>query len=261
MNDPLKNFIDHHRDDLDDLEPSPAIFAKIKSELEGSKPKLERKVTKLTVGRKWLVAASVLVLFFTGYLILNQNDNKQIINNNVVLINKKHVDKLESEIKSKPIHKESMEFVAAIYKSEVKTKSTPDKRNIAFETVYKDLQDSSSSSTRLAAILEIGQSGMVSYDTIDKLAKTLEADNNSNVRLAALNLLGRYSEDSYVNNVLMKGLETQSDPISQLGLIDLLGRTNHPKLEDRLYALANDPNTVEPVKDQAYLVLLNQNKL
>ena len=128
-------------------------------------------------------------------------------------------------------------------------------------SLMAQLADSSSSSNRLAAIIAIKKKGTLSNYEIDRLASTLNNDNNSNVRLAALDILGIYSKDSYVSSLLVTSLGTQNDPMVQLGLVSLLGNMEHLKIEEKLYALASDPNTFGAVKDEAYSILLNQNKL
>ncbi|RZK47291.1 MAG: HEAT repeat domain-containing protein [Pedobacter sp.] len=264
MNDPLKKFIDHNRDDFDDLEPSPEIFFKVKEELKEKYPEKKQPVLKLAFSQKWLVAASVVIVLFAGYLIFKGDESIKTITEQQTVSNKK----LEPNVEKNNHNKTTNQTInqSAIAKNtgkkyKAKTLVNKEKKFDGMSAIYEQLTDSSSSSTRLAAIIKIQQSGTISYDIIDKLAKTLDADNNSNVRLAALSLMGTYNEDSYIGSKLINAIHTQKDPIVQLGLIELLRKTDNPKLDDRLYALANDPNTFTAVKDQAYSILLNQNKL
>ncbi|RZK57840.1 MAG: HEAT repeat domain-containing protein [Pedobacter sp.] len=260
MNDPLKKFIDNNRDDFDDLEPSPEIFFKVKEELKEKK----QPVLKLVFSQKWLVAASVIMLLFAGYLVFKGDESIKTINEQQTVSNKKPDTNIERNNQNKTTNQTINQSAIAKNtgkKHKAKTLINKEKKFDDMPAIYEQLNDSSSSSTRLAAILKIQQTGTISYDIIDKLAKTLDADNNSNVRLAALSLMGTYREDSYIGSKLINAIHTQKDPIVQLGLIELLRKTDNPKLDDRLYALANDPNTFTAVKDQAYSVLLNQNKL
>ncbi|RZL31261.1 MAG: hypothetical protein EOP00_35305 [Pedobacter sp.] len=207
---------------------------------------------RLIINQKWLVAASVLLLVSITYLVVNKDANEgarspQVVKNTSPTRTEKVIDDAIETVKTTP-------KVAT-------TKSK--KKNTSFNilAVYQDLTDSTSASTRLAAILKLQKSEVISYDIIDRLSNTLNHDSNSNVRLAALNLMSKYAQDSYVNNAFMQSLSNQKDPLLQLGLMGLLSQTNNPKLDDKLYALANDPTTLSEVKDQAYLILLNQNKL
>ena len=258
MNDPLKKFIDQNRDDFDDLEPSAHIFSKIKADLSITNTEVKKSNLKIGFAQKWLVAAAVLVVLFSGYLLFIDKEVKTIDTNQTV-VHKKTESKLESVHVEPTQLSTTKEIVKTAHKVIAVAKQK--QNTIDMSTLYKNLADSSSSSTRLAAILDIEKSGIVNYDLIDRLARTLDVDANSNVRLAALNLMGHYRQDEYVSSTFLKALNTQKDPIVQLALIDLLGNIDNPKLDDRLYALANDPNTFPAVKDQAYLVLLNQNKL
>lgn len=127
--------------------------------------------------------------------------------------------------------------------------------------LYADLADSTSASIRLSAILEIGKTRRINITSLNSLAGILNHDPNSNVRLAALDVMGQYAQDRQVSSLLVQSLSTQTDPLVQLGLIGLLGKLQNVKIDDRLFALAEDPNTLGAVKDEAYAVLLNQNKL
>lgn len=261
MNDPLKKFIDRHSSELDDLEPSPLVLSRIKKEMQGSMPQARRKTAKLGFPEKWLAAAAVMAMLFTGYLVFSSRQGKQLMDKDPLAGESKVAKKPKEEIAIEPVSTDAVLSVAKTNHSRKKTRSAQKFESIPFEKLYRELQDSSSSSTRLAAILRIGHSGMVSYDTVDRLARTLDEDGSTNVRLAALELLGRYSEDNYVGSLLIKSLRTQRDPIAQLGLIDLLDKTGHSQLAERLYALADDPGTPAAVKDQAYVILLHQKLL
>lgn len=259
MNDQFKKYIDENRDEFDHLEPSAAVFQKIKSKLNTAPQKGEKKgVIKFALNYKWVVAASVVVTMFITYFMLN--NNSEVIKDKTTQITNTTLPQAKNEIAISDIPKTSN--IKYSYAQNTKQKSAvKDLKDIDLNAVYTELNDSTSSSTRLAAILKIQNANVINYDIIDKLSKTLNADGNSNVRLAALNLMSNYAQDSYVANAFLQSLVNQKDPLVQLGLIELLKHTNNPKLDDKLYALTNDPTTFEAVKDEAYLVLLNQNKL
>lgn len=266
MNDQLKKFVDDNRDDFDHLEPSAAVFQKIKTEIKIIPQKEAIKSnSRLAVNYKWVVAASLLIITFITYLTVNKNNqagretDNQLVNTKAPLIQKDAENIANNDIDDSKV--QLIKNTTKSLRENTKKISLKESEFIDMPAVYNDLKDSASSSTRLAAILKIQNSGIINYDIIDKLSKTLNADANSNVRLAALELMSKYAQDSYVANTFLQSLVNQKDPLVQLGLIELLKHTNNPKLDDKLYALANDPTTFEAVKDQAYLVLLNQNKL
>jgi len=258
MNDPLKKYIQENRDDFDHLEPSMDILLKIKGQLRNT-PKEKKGVIRLITSYKWMAAAAILIIMSVTYMLVT-NDHKiakkQLVKNEEPKVERK----LLAQNKNNIAVKEANNFLKAsvkVYKRKY-SKQVPINNMLA---AYRNLKDSTSASTRLAAILDIQKSTIMSYDIIDKLAQTLSHDSNSNVRLAALNLMSKYAQDTYVNNAFMTSLSNQHDPLLQLNLIQLLSQTDNPKLDDKLYALASDPTTFAQVKDQAYLVLLNQNKL
>ena len=257
MNDPLKKYIQDNRDDFDTLEPAAEVFSKLKKELNHA-PKEKNGVVALIINYKWLVAASILITMSITYLLLT-NYSKNINVNNQQFA-KNTTPRIANETKKDVEVKDAIEIIKATPKV-VKRKLKRQAKDFNILAVYNNLTDSTSASTRLTAILTIQKSNAISYDIIDKLTQTLNHDSNSNVRLAALSLMSKYAQDSYVNNAFMLSLSNQKDPLLQLGLMELLSQTNSPKLDDKLYALANDPTILSEVKGQAYLILLNQNKL
>ena len=102
---------------------------------------------------------------------------------------------------------------------------------------------------------------LISYDVLNRLSGTIQNDGNSNVRLAALSVLEKYKEDAYVSNLLVTSFNHQDDPMVQLVLVNLLGKMPNIQIDEKLYALVNDPSTLELVKDEAYHILLKENKL
>jgi len=261
MNDPLKEFVEQNRAAFDELE-APAF------DLEGFKarlnPRQEKKIKKLWPGPKWLVAASVLIAFGTAFLLFRKNSepspvaemvqNKKVKTEKAIINSNSGAERIVSAGNEKRLG-----ITVASKKLKRVFKHLP--AQIEVDSLYKNLSDSSSSSTRLAAILEIEKSKLMSNDLLDKLAKTLNYDENSNVRLAALSILEKYSYDAHVSTLLVHSLNTQSDPMVQLGLVNILGKMKNLNINDKLYALANDPNTFDAVKDEAYNILLKEDKL
>lgn len=255
MNDPLKKYIDENRDEFDHLIPSDHIFSKIKQDLN-HKPVQKKTNIRLLFNQKWMAAAAIVVIVSTGILIFNHEKTK---------IQDTPPPKQAKNIAQPLVLPEKSEnpiqFAANTSKINAKKKATTQINQTNPSDIYAGLADSTSSNTRLSAILNLQKSNVISYDAIDRLTATLNHDSNSNVRLAALNLLSRYATDSHVANNLLQSFGNQTDPVVQMGMMELLRGIDNPILDQRLYALANDPNTLAAVKDQAYFILLNQNKL
>lgn len=297
MIDPIKKFVEQNREAFDHIEPPADALKLIKDRLKAQaagelvKEDTQKKIVPLYNRTKWLVAASILFAITATLILFNKRsgvDVSELANQSKTKITKKQPadrtidlqksDKVEMLAGTTPSnHSES-----AIKHSKSKTdhgiadyakKGTNHQDNriktienavlpeVSTKDLYARLADSSSSSIRLSAILEINKTNQVSINTLDILAKTLNNDSNSNVRLAALDVLAKYADDHHASSLLVGSLSTQKDPLVQLGLIALLGKMESVKIDDRLFALADDPNTFDAVKNEAYAVLLSQNKL
>jgi hypothetical protein len=294
MNDPIKDFIEKNRAEFDHLEAPTFDLQKFKARqvppVENETESVKKEVQTLKKGIepakeenigfklwpivRWSAAASVLFATVT-YLFIQYNPGKldregQQAKNFSEKKQQNLTDKADQIIQADKVHMEKQDDIVnttemAAKAPGVKRKAHkgPLKHNLQSqaESLLAQLADSSSSSNRLAAILQIKKKGTLSNYEIDRLVSSLNHDSNSNVRLAALDILGTYSKDKYVSSLLVSCLGTQSDPMVQLELVSLLGNMEHLKIEEKLYALAADPNTFGAVKDEAYSILLNQNKL
>ncbi|WP_199119322.1 HEAT repeat domain-containing protein [Pedobacter sp. ASV28] len=264
MSDPFKKYVQENRDAFDHLEPAADLFQKIKSNLKKEAPALVQKNTiKLFAYTKWAVAACILIALTITYALFNHSE--YIAAPKPQIVQKTGIEK-PSVLKQIDLKEDKGGSLLANNKIEHQAKKVIASTShlptsVSIAEMLVNLTDSSSASNRLAAILEIQKTEHINNYVIAQLTKTLNNDGNSNVRLAALNLMSKYANDSYVSTMLQQSLSTQKDPLVQLGLINLLGQMDNVKIDDKLFALANDPSTFEAVKDQAYIILLNQNKL
>ena len=263
MNDPIKEFIEQNRAEFDDLE-APAFNIEAFKARINPEPKRKSKVISLYGGTKWLVAASILVAIGTTFFFLNRED--MVTNDKIVQTvkplkkqsNQPVIEKVETGNQPSKTIPGAIHMVA---KTKNKVEEKQSIATISHADLFDRLTDSTSASTRLSAILDIEKNGSISNSTIDMLYKTLNEDGNSNVRLAALGIMEKYSDDSYVSALLVRSLNTQNDPMVQLGLVNLLGKMKNININNELYALANNPNTFNAVKDEAYILLLKEDKL
>ena len=330
MNDPIKKFVEQHREAFDHMEPPAAVLDQIKSRLKAKaeeekkanlKKTEERKIVPLFSRAKWAVAASILFAVTTTYFFYNGKGNHNA-STNVALqsapkikqgsgaentngqkkeqskqlgVIEKIPESTNQIAKNQPVERSSrtvsdqnfragqnvaenhnisesqngfinkktsdIQLDASKKKLDRQSIQDPAKLNMATKELYARLNDSTSSTVRLSAILELNKNNSINKNTLNSLAKTLNNDSNSNVRLAALEVMGQYANNKHVSSLLVSSFSTQNDPLVQLGLIGLIGKIDNVKVEDRLFALADDPNTLGVVKDEAYLALLNQNKL
>lgn len=84
------------------------------------------------------------------------------------------------------------------------------------------------------------------------LVKTLNTDPNTNVRLAALDALGKFSSEDDVRRSLIESLSTQKDPVVQIALIQLMVSMKERSVVEQLEKITKDSKTMKAVKDEAY---------
>jgi hypothetical protein len=262
MNDQIKDFVEKNREEFDHLEAPGFDMQRFKQVIaQPATPKA--KTVSIFSKTKWLVAASVLIAIAATALLVFQEKETKV---NYATTQPAHVDNRPMEKTSPTILPEKhienkTPQVAVAFSAQPKAQKKHITNLTNVSTDYKALRDSSSASMRLLAILEIEKSGNRSNKVIKMLSETLNHDGNTNVRLAALSVLQKYSSDSYTSSLLVASLSKQDDPIVQLGLISMLGKVKNVKIDDQLYAIANNPDTFSAVRDEAYNVLLNQDKL
>jgi hypothetical protein len=88
---------------------------------------------------------------------------------------------------------------------------------------------------------------------LDALVHTLRYDNSVDVRLAALDALGRYGKRPEVSRGLVESLEGQQSPLVQLALIDVLVELHDSSAVEALRRLRQLPNVDPAVRKQADL--------
>ena len=84
----------------------------------------------------------------------------------------------------------------------------------------------------------------------------MNEDPNSNVRLAAMEALGKFSNEVRVRNALIQSLSTQKDPVVQIALIQLLVKMKEKSVVGQLEQMTKDATTMKAVKDEAYSGIL-----
>ncbi len=94
-------------------------------------------------------------------------------------------------------------------------------------------------------------------EIITALVKAMNEDENSNVRLAALDALRKFYHQKNVRTTLIASMATQKDPIVQIALIRLLAEMKEKEIVNELKHITTDDESLPAVKDEAY-VALNQ---
>jgi len=86
---------------------------------------------------------------------------------------------------------------------------------------------------------------------LDALVHTLRYDSNVDVRLAALDALGRYGKRPEVSRGLVESLEGQQSPLVQVALIDVLVDLHDSSAVEPLRRLQQRPNVDPTVRKHA----------
>ncbi len=93
-------------------------------------------------------------------------------------------------------------------------------------------------------------------EVVKALAKRMNEDANTNVRLAALDALSKFHQEPLVRKILIDALSYQKDPMVQIALIQLMVKMKEKGVVNDLKRIVADEGTMKAVKDEAYSGLL-----
>ncbi|PPL01721.1 HEAT repeat domain-containing protein [Parapedobacter indicus] len=273
MKDDLKDFVNKHREEFDHLSPSADVFKRLHMQLkaDGGHTDKNESVFKRLPYLPWLAAASLLIATLSAYWLLNTDrpTADRLLASNKPLTGEQHqpTGHTPASTSTNPIETEAAAPLSPPVNAIANAGKNPQRRAKAVPTAPQTpsfatrLRDSSSASTRLAAILEIEQNRQLDNRSLTMLAQTLNRDGNTNVRLAALDVLSQHLDQPDIVDVFQKSLMEQDDPLVQLGIIKIVSQLDDGAIDRTLFSLAEDPYTFRAVRDEAYAVLLKKNKL
>ena len=89
------------------------------------------------------------------------------------------------------------------------------------------------------------------HRVLQALITTMNTDNNTNVRMAALNALAKFRNQQIVGDALVETLSVQTDPIIQISLINILVEMQETRAVDKMKKILEDNSTNESVKKLA----------
>lgn len=118
------------------------------------------------------------------------------------------------------------------------------------------LQNDQSASQRIQGVNVAISIGKADDEIVAALVKAMNEDPNSNVRLAALDALSKFSDDAAVRKALVTSLPKQKDPVVQISLIQLLVKMKEKGVVNDLRKIVDDEKTMQAVKDEAYSGIL-----
>lgn len=114
------------------------------------------------------------------------------------------------------------------------------------------LENDQSASQRIQAVSVAYEMNQPDNEIVAALIKTFKSDPNTNVRLAALDALSKFSSESGVRKTLIEGLSSQKDPIIQITLIQLMVKMKEKSVIRQLEKMTKDNKTLDVVKTEAY---------
>jgi len=83
------------------------------------------------------------------------------------------------------------------------------------------------------------------------LVQAMNEDQNTNVRIAALEALGKFRSQPEVRKALIASLKTQKDPLVQIALIRLMVEMKEQSVTKELERISTDEEALPAVKDEA----------
>jgi hypothetical protein len=114
------------------------------------------------------------------------------------------------------------------------------------------LNNEFSASQRMQGVSVAYEMSKPDDEIVEVLVKTFTSDPNTNVRLAALDALGKFSSENGVRQALIRTLSTEKDPIIQIALIKLMVQMKEKTVIQQLEKIAKDRKTMDAVKTEAY---------
>lgn len=123
------------------------------------------------------------------------------------------------------------------------------------QTVALSLLDRQSAASRLEGVSWGSQVDHPDRDLLSALVATLEHDPNTNVRLAALDALEKFSGDAPVRQAMVNALANQNSPLVQIALIDALVHIRETKATGEFKKLSTEIDANAAVRQRAQWAL------
>ncbi|NCI45604.1 HEAT repeat domain-containing protein [Sediminibacterium soli] len=253
MDNQLEKFVRDNAGAFDTRTPDPAVLARIQQQLAGASGKKQRAVLVPIRVVRFAAACLVLLAGAAIFWIARQPEPAaKDIARGAVPSDSNMTPYQQPVVTDQPsVVKEPATLATVRTPAEEKTNNTSViERNR--QMIFARLQDMDAPSQRMIAASEALKLSDIDHDIIDALTKTLNNDPNTNVRLAALEALGKFQRESYVKKKLVESLKKQSDPMVQIALIDMLTTLRERKILQQLDKMVNDTKTMDAVKDHAY---------
>ncbi|MEJ7644006.1 MAG: HEAT repeat domain-containing protein [Chryseolinea sp.] len=116
------------------------------------------------------------------------------------------------------------------------------------ELMMLSLLEKESATERLKAVSLTNDMDQASGKVTDALLQTLNNDENVNVRLAALDALRPYSQDSQVREALIRSISKQQSSLVQISMAELMAALQARSSVNELQKILRDKKTPSDVK-------------
>jgi hypothetical protein len=118
--------------------------------------------------------------------------------------------------------------------------------------VFALLENDQSASQRLMGVKAAYETTQKDDAIVSALIKVMNEDANMNVRIAAVEALGKFSNERIVQTALIESLPKQTDPAVQMALIQVLVQMKEQGAVESLQKIIEDETVIESVKDEAH---------
>lgn len=279
MNDPLKQYIQDRREEFDTLEIPEETFDKIMSRLNEPVPSAGKNHPLFSL-KTWTIAASVTVIFsIGGFLFLKEKEIK-----NPIIVTKKKAKTVEENrvVIQIPENREEtygtitteqnntdgkLDGTGSVGSGKIVGIRNPEQQNYVGNKldaeramVIELMNNQESASSRLQGIALAKNISAFDERLIHLLYEKAVSDENTNVRLAAVETLAEQNENPAIAEKIQQVFIQQDDPMVQKELIMMFASQKITELSsevnEKLRVLAQDPETAAYVKDEAYAVLM-----
>jgi Predicted transmembrane transcriptional regulator (anti-sigma factor) len=120
------------------------------------------------------------------------------------------------------------------------------------QMMMAQLGNDQSASQRMIGVSVAQNMPSADDEIVSALSKALTEDPNTNVRMAALEALGKFNRQPHVRKVLIASLAKQTDPVIQIALIRLMVEMKEKESIKELERMTTDENLLPAVKDEAH---------
>jgi hypothetical protein len=242
MDDQLKELIASNKDLVDAEIPNQAVFPIILEILK--KRKRRKRVFRMVI---FYTASSVAAILIIGFFIIgfDQNLKEKVGGTDIEIISK-----MKQVPPSVNIYDSQVEAEHIVLN---KQQSNEYKNVTAVKTIEKrySFQTAISPAARLTAIYKAEKNSKLNKHALVALFEVLRTDPNTNVRLAAMDVLAPYTSHSVIRRRMVYAMAEQDNPVVQLSMIQLLTGFKEKEFMETLGQIIEDPKTDVEVREEA----------